>query len=195
MSQELFNNILATIGAFTGLSGFLISLYLLHKEKLKIEVFHPTGGKDSAYLGFNGVYNGRNDIGEQTSKYTPYMLFIWLQITNKSKSPTTILEMSLKLPSSGESILYSQTSDNYSIATTYTIDEYGEIKIKSNRHYPHVLKPPISLNTYSTVEGYFYFRDLQIAEQKPFTAILKLKTTQGIKKHSVTIKPNYPTKL
>lgn len=193
LNQSLFNNILSVIGVLTGLAGLCVSLYVLSKERIKLEVFHPTNDDASSYIGFSGIYEGQNEIGDKCVKYTGYLLFIWLRIVNQSKHPTTILELSVKIPKYEESILYSRTSDIYSVALKYKEDEVGNIDVKSSLYYDHALKLPITVAHFSTIEGYFYFRDFKEIKNKTIHAVLKIKTPQGITKHKITLAPNYPT--
>ena len=194
MTQSLFNNILATIGAITGLSGLCISIFLLHKERIRLDVYHPSNTDDIALVGFNRTLNGYvSGVPEYT--YSPYAIKLWLRITNKSKSPTTILEMSLLVPNCKESILYSQTPNDYIIATNYTIDKNNKIDIKSNYHFPHPSKPPILLEPYTATEGDFFFLNLNKIDTKPFKAVIKIKTPQRISKHKIMINPIHPKKL
>lgn len=193
MTQDLFNNILAIIGTITGLSGLLVSLYLLNKQKIRFVVYHPTYEDRSSYVGFNATYIGRSEYGDLNFLYTPYLFLIWLQITNKSSSHTTILEMSLKIPNNDESILYSRTSDDFNITNEYTVDGNGNIEVKSGYYISDILKPPIAVESFSTIEGYFYFRNLNISSDKPITAVLKIKTPQGSSKNKIIIKPRFPT--
>lgn len=195
LTQTLFNNILAVIGALTGIIGLIISLTLLSKEKLKLTIIHPTNEPYSAYAGFNGVEIGKDNYGEPISFYTPYVFFIYLQISNSSKLSTTILDMSLKIHGCDESILNKRTSDNYSITATYSSDEHDNIFVNSCYGLSDITKPPISIDSYSAIEGYFFFRDLKLDKRKSYNATLKVKTTQGIEKIKIVIKPKFPELL
>ncbi len=194
MTQEVLNNILGIIGALTGFCGLCISIYVLHKEKIKLVVFHPANAKHSSHVGFNMSYNGTDDYGAPNYKYHPYCLLLWLRIINKSKTTTTILEMSLKVPKHKESIIYSQTSDLFDIATEYSQGAEGNVKIISSSYREKTNKLPIALKPYTVNEGYFCFLDLEHVSQKPFKAILKIKTPQKITKHKLFIIPTHPKK-
>ncbi|SHO46787.1 hypothetical protein [Anaerocolumna xylanovorans] len=190
MTQELFNNILASLGAITGISGLVISLFLLVKERLKFLVIHPVNESASSFMGFNGIDVGQNDFGDEISLYTPYLLFAWLQIVNKSKTNTTILKMSIRINDS-ESVLYNRTSDNFSVAASYKQDEYDNIFVESSYGYKHI-NLPIEISSFSSVEGYFFFRDLNVEKSESYKAILKIYTPQGIRNHKLVVKPQFP---
>lgn len=191
MTQSIFSNILSTIGVITGLLGFMISLYVLNKEKISLEVYHPCDLDD--YVGFNAEYVGTDNICAPDYKYYPYLLTFWVQITNKSKSRTTIRKVYLKIPQCKESVLYSQTNDDFIIASEYVVNENDDIVVKSRYSYFDYIKLPIEIMPYSVVEGYLYFRDLEFIGTSPFKAILKIETSQRTIKRKITINPVHPT--
>lgn len=194
-TQTLFNNILSVIGALTGIVGLVISLILLSKEKLKLTIIHPTNEPYSAYAGFNGVEIEKDTYGDPISFYTPYVFFVYIQISNSSKLSTTILEMSLKIDGCDESILNKRTSDNYSITATYNSDKHGNIFVNNSYELNNIIKLPISIDSYSAIEGFFFFRDLRLDKRKSYNATLKLITTQGTKKIKIVITPEFPELL
>lgn len=190
MKQSLLTNTLSIVGAITGLIGMFISIFVLHKEKIQLEIMHPLNTKHSCRVGFNKQLIDYAS-GIPNYSYYPYMLLIWMQITNKSKSPTTILEITLKLPNGIKSTLYSQTSNNYSLASKYSKNTDGCIKIISSWSFAET-KLPIPFNPYSTTEGYFQFLNLDTLPNSPFKAILLIKTSQRIIKKRIKLTPTYP---
>lgn len=193
MSQELFNNILAVIGIVTGLSGLSISLFLLNKERLEFHLIHPTKDDDVCLVGFNGIPDGFLN-GCQITRYSKYMLLVWLQITNKSKTPSTILEMTLTVDKKNKSTLNSRTSLDYTIPVTYSLDDNDNLNVISGYgFYKSTLKLPVYIEPYSTIEGHFCFRDLNFDDQDCFSAKIKIKTPQGYRNFKVTLNPEYPT--
>ena len=187
-----FDNIISLVGAFTGISGFLISLFVLNRESLKLDLIHPTDQPKMSFVGLNYEYNGKqNSYGDLISDYTEQMLLIWLQITNKSKAPITIIEFVINLTNSKTSTLHSRTSQRFTIPVSYYVDEnnqintIGSIPLKS-------LTPPLKIDPYAAIEGYFSFNDLNIDQADTIKAKILVKTTRGTKKFSITLKPVYP---
>ncbi|WP_273325764.1 hypothetical protein [Vallitalea guaymasensis] len=193
--KSQLNNVLAIIGALTGVTGLFISLYVLYKERIRIFIYHPKECED--YVGFNIIYTDDyldDCFDERKSNYIPYILQIWLQIINQSKTNTTIREMSLKIPKCKWSVLYSKTPNSYSIATKYTVDANDNIDVKQSYHFDNT-KPPLKLEPYGVIEGYFVFQNLEFIRDTPFKATLKIKTAQKTTRHKIIINPVHPTKI
>lgn len=191
MDQAVLNNIIAIVGMLTGIAGFGLSLFVIFRDRVKLKVCHPDIDS-SSLVAFNLEHAGQDEWGNEVSRATGHIVALWLQIANASNSPTTILEMALRIDDQ-ESILHNKSPDYPLIAVSYSVDENDEIDIGSSRRLGgDIIKPVFKLEPYSAVEGYFVFTNLSYLSETEYKVQLAIRTTQRIIKTNFTIHPCYP---
>ena len=170
------NTFAAYLGAFTGTTSFVITIYNFYTSRPKYKLSFPC---KATFLNFSNPLKV-TDLFKESGR-----IFIFTRIENQSSMPVTITEYNLKLPNSNEEIFSNSTSK--ATEKYYLENDQAErfIDIGNNQ-----LLPPLKIEPYGAVEGFILFPILEIISNEIIRAELTVCTTRTKIKSVVLLHPS-----
>lgn len=174
--------LISLIGCFTGISGLLISLYTLFRERFRLKIV------------FSDTENWFFPRLKEYETYrTDLQAIVRFNLINRSAHPISIYDLDIKF--NNKFLRYEQYPNNrLKLLTLYETEfpnreEYRSIPMDKQHHFP------IRLNSHETYEAFLfiaYFPDVDKTEQKvSFT----FKTTKRTVRTYCKINPLFPRKI
>lgn len=174
--------IISLIGCFTGISGLLISLYTLFRERFRLKI---------VFADTENWFFPR--LKEYDTYRTDLQAIVRFNLINRSAQPISIYDLEIKL--NDTPLRYEHyTNDNIHLLKLYETTfpnrkQYCNIPMDRQHHFP------IRLNAHETYEAFLfiaYFPDVKdIAQNVSFT----FKTTKRTVKTTCKITPFFPRKI
>lgn len=166
------SDIISLLAFLLGIYSAVLSTLLVLEDNLNLKL---------EYLNNNYLTLSNNELINNHGKYingynrNAYTLAIYVRITNKSKSPTTISEFVLN-----NKFKLNSSSNNQDFFIPTSFEDYGTILISHSTIslLNETLKPLIELKPLSTIEGYLVFTKLEDVPKK-FT--IRINTVQKCK--------------
>lgn len=177
--SEIITLAISLIGCFTGISGLLISLYSLFRERFRLKIIFA----DTENWFFP-------KLNEYDSYRTNLQAIVRFNLINRSTQPISVYDLEVKL--NNKPLRYEQyPNDSLRLLNLYETafpnrKEYRNIPMDRQHHFP------IRLNAHETYEAFLfiaYFPDVEnVAQKLSFT----FKTTKRTVRTTCKILPLFP---
>lgn len=139
---------LGVLGSITGCASLVLYIWRFLEDLPRLNIYFPPDYHNKCLVGHAIDLNHRDEYGNLLEDKTRFIFYIWSRITNNSEKPITLLEISLQIKG---------FETTYLDSSSFCI---GSVPVgKNTTRKLNTIKPIITLEPYSAIEGYLFFGD------------------------------------